>query len=481
MLNEGIINKIYDSVVEVLGLKNAKYGEMILFSKNIKGIVFSLNKKNVNIIILNNYNELTQGEKCYCTNKIFEVPVGKQLIGRIINSRGETLDLLPEIKINEFSPIEKIAPGVMDRETVNEPLLTGIKSIDSMIPIGKGQRELIIGDRQTGKTTICIDTIINQKNKNIICVYVCIGQKISSLINIINKLKKFNCLEYTIIVASTASDSAAEQYIAPYTGSTISEYFRDKGQDCLIVYDDLTKHAWAYRQISLLLRRPPGREAYPGDVFYLHSRLLERSSKVNKFFVNKKSNILKAGSLTAFPIIETLEGDVTSFIPTNVISITDGQIFLDTNLFNSGIRPSINVGLSVSRVGGAAQYKIIKKLSGDIRIMLAQYRELEAFSKFSSDLDSETKNQLIIGEKITILMKQNIHDVYDIFELILILLIIKHDFFRLIPINQVEYFENKIINYLRKIKFKNQIEIDNKNLENCLNELISFFISNSIL
>ncbi|AFP84234.1 F0F1 ATP synthase subunit alpha [Candidatus Carsonella ruddii] len=481
MINEGIINKIFDGVVEVSGLINAKYGEMIYFSNNIKGIVFSLNKKNVNIIILDNYNKLTQGEKCYCTNKIFEVPVGKQLIGRIINSKGEHLDLLPKFKSENFSSIEKIAPGVMDRETVNEPLLTGIKSIDSMIPIGKGQRELIIGDRQTGKTTICIDTIINQKNKNVICVYVCIGQKISSLINTINKLKKFNCLDYTIIIASTASDSAAEQYIAPYTGSTISEYFRDKGQDCLIVYDDLTKHAWAYRQISLLLRRPPGREAYPGDVFYLHSRLLERSSKINKLFVNKKSNILKTGSLTAFPIIETLEGDVTSFIPTNVISITDGQIFLDSNLFNSGIRPAINVGLSVSRVGGAAQYKIVKKISGDIRIMLAQYRELEAFSKFSSDLDNETKNQLIIGEKITILMKQNLHNVYNIFELILILLIIKHDFFKLIPINQIEYFENKIINYLRKIKFNEQFNIEDLNLEVYLNELISFFIINSII
>ncbi|WGS67256.1 F0F1 ATP synthase subunit alpha [Candidatus Carsonella ruddii] len=369
----------------------------------------------------------------------------------------------------------------MDRESVNEPLLTGIKSIDCMIPIGKGQRELIIGDRQTGKTTIALDTIINQKDKNVICIYVCIGQKISSLINVINKLKKFNCLDYTIIIAATASNSAAEQYIAPYTGCTIGEYFRDLGKDCLIVYDDLTKHAWAYRQISLLLKRPPGREAYPGDVFYLHSRLLERSSKVNKFFLEKNKIFNKNnGTLTAFPIIETLEGDVTSFIPTNVISITDGQIFLDTNLFNSGIRPAINVGLSVSRVGGSAQYKIIKKLSGDIRIMLAQYRELESFSKFSSDLDIETKNQLQNGEKITSLMKQKPQNNYSIIELLLILLIIKNDFFIKIPIDQIEYFEENLVKYIRSIDIEQITSINDENIEYYLNEIINNFIIGSI-
>ncbi|AQU89425.1 F0F1 ATP synthase subunit alpha [Candidatus Carsonella ruddii] len=482
MNNYGIINKIYDGIVEVYGLNFAKYGEMIIFENNEKGIIFSLNKNNVNIVLLDNFENLKQGQKCFCTNKIFEVPVGYELIGRIINSKGEFIDNKKNINIKQKDIIEKIAPGVMERESVNEPLLTGIKSIDCMIPIGKGQRELIIGDRQTGKTTIAIDSIINQKNKNVICVYVCIGQKISSLINVINKLKKFNCLEYTIIVAATAADCAAEQYIAPYTGCTIGEYFRDLGKDCLIVYDDLTKHAWSYRQISLLLKRPPGREAYPGDVFYLHSRLLERSSKVNKNFLEKKNIFNKNnGTLTAFPIIETLEGDVTSFIPTNVISITDGQIFLDTNLFNSGIRPSINVGLSVSRVGGSAQYRIVKKLSGDIRIMLAQYRELESFSKFSSDLDIETKNQLFNGEKITLLMKQKPSFNYSIIELTLILLLIKNDYFKKIPVNQIEYFENNIIKYIRNSNFEKIININNINLENYLLEIINYFIFGSLL
>ncbi|WP_433927848.1 F0F1 ATP synthase subunit alpha [Candidatus Carsonella ruddii] len=482
MNNFGIINKIYDGIVEVNGLNLAKYGEMIVFENNIKGIVFSLNKNNVNIVLLDNFENLKQGQKCFCTNKIFEVPVGFELIGRIINSKGEFIDNKKNIFINQKDIIEKIAPGVMERDSVNDPLLTGIKSIDSMIPIGKGQRELIIGDRQTGKTTIAIDTIINQKNKNVICIYVCIGQKISSLINVINKFKKFDCLSYTIIVAATASDCAAEQYIAPYTGCTIGEYFRDLGKDCLIIYDDLTKHAWSYRQISLLLKRPPGREAYPGDVFYLHSRLLERSSKVNKFFLEKKNIFNKNnGTLTAFPIIETLEGDVTSFIPTNVISITDGQIFLDTNLFNSGIRPAINVGLSVSRVGGSAQYKIVKKLSGDIRIMLAQYRELESFSKFSSDLDIETKNQLYNGEKITLLMKQKPNYNYSIIELVLILLIIKNVYFKKIPVKEIEFFEFNIINYIRNMKIEKIIKIDNINLEYYLIEIINFFIFGSLL
>lgn len=482
MKNFGIINKVYDGIVEVIGLENAKYGEMIIFQNNEKGIVFSLNNITTNIVLLDDFKNIIQGQKCFCTNKIFEVPVGEELIGRILNSKGEFIDLKESFSNLKTDIIDKIAPGVMDRESVNEPLLTGIKSIDSMIPIGKGQRELIIGDRQTGKTTIAVDTIINQKDKNVICIYVCIGQKISSLINVINKLKLNNCLNYTIIVAATASDSAAEQYISPYTGCTIGEYFRDKGKDCLIIYDDLTKHAWAYRQISLLLKRPPGREAYPGDVFYLHSRLLERSSKINKFFLESKNILNKEnGSLTAFPIIETLEGDVTSFIPTNVISITDGQIFLDTNLFNSGIRPAINVGLSVSRVGGSAQFKIIKKLSGDIRIMLAQFRELEAFSKFSSDLDIETKNQLSNGEKITLLMKQKPNNVYSALELALILLIIKHDLFIKIPTNQIEYFENSIINYFKKTKIENLININSIELEFYLKNIIEHFLFYSLL
>ncbi|MGK2912657.1 MAG: F0F1 ATP synthase subunit alpha [Candidatus Carsonella ruddii] len=482
MNNFGIVNKVYDGIVEVYGLENAKYGEKILFINNEIGIVFSINKKTVNIVLIDNYINIKQGQKCFCTNEIFQVPIGKELLGRILNSKGEYIDNKKNINIINKDIIEKIAPSIMDRESVNEPLLTGIKAIDAMIPIGKGQRELIIGDRQTGKTSIAIDIIINQKNKNVYCIYVCIGQKITSLINVINKLKKFDCLKYTIIVAATAADTAAEQYIAPYTGCTIGEYFRDLGQDCLIVYDDLTKHAWSYRQISLLLKRPPGREAFPGDVFYLHSRLLERSSKVNNLFLKKKNVFNKNnGTLTAFPIIETLEGDVTSFIPTNVISITDGQIFLDTNLFNSGIKPAINVGLSVSRVGGAAQYKIVKKLSGDIRIMLAQYRELESFSKFSSDLDIETKNQLEIGEKITILMKQNVNNNYSIIELILILLIIKNELFFKIPVNQIEYFEKKIIDYIRNIKIENILNINNLKLEFYLKEIIVFFIYGSYI
>ncbi|MFI4878650.1 MAG: F0F1 ATP synthase subunit alpha [Candidatus Carsonella ruddii] len=482
MNNFGIINKVYDGIVEVTGLINAKYGEKISFINNEIGIVFSINKKTINIVLIDNYINIKEGQKCFCTNEIFKVPIGKELLGRVLNSKGEYIDNKKKINIINKDIVEKIAPGVMDRESVNEPLLTGIKAIDAMIPIGKGQRELIIGDRQTGKTSIAVDIIINQKNKNIYCIYVCIGQKITSLINVINKLKKFDCLKYTIIVAATAADSAAEQYIAPYTGCTMGEYFRDLGQDCLIVYDDLTKHAWAYRQISLLLKRPPGREAFPGDIFYLHSRLLERASKINSFFLKNKNIFDKNnGSLTAFPIIETLEGDVTSFIPTNVISITDGQIFLDTSLFNSGIKPAINVGLSVSRVGGAAQYKIVKKLSGDIRIMLAQYRELESFSKFSSDLDTETKNQLEIGEKITILMKQNINNNYSIIELILILLIIKNELFLKIPVNQIEYFEKKIINYIRNIKIESILNINNLKLEFYLKEIIVFFIYGSYI
>lgn len=481
MKKYGIINKIYDGIVEVVGLKLAKYGEMIKFENNEKGIVFSLNKNNINIVLIDDLKNLTQGQKCFCTGKIFEIPVGYELLGRIVNSKGEFIDNKKNIFIKNREMVEKIAPGIMDRESVNDPLLTGIKSIDSMIPIGKGQRELIIGDRQTGKTTLAIDTIINQKNKNVICIYVCIGQKISSLINVINKLKYYNCMEYTVVVAATAADSAAEQYISPYTGCTIGEYFRDLGKDSLIIYDDLTKHAWAYRQISLLLKRPPGREAFPGDVFYLHSRLLERSSKINKYFLEKKKIFNKNnGTLTAFPIIETLEGDVTSFIPTNVISITDGQIFLDTNLFNANYRPAINVGLSVSRVGGAAQYNIVKKLSGDIRIMLAQYRELESFSKFSSDLDVVTKTQLYNGEKISLLMKQKPHENYSIVELIIILLIIKNKFFFKIPIKQIELFETNIIKYFRIINVKNTICINNNNLEFLLNEIINYFIFGSL-
>ena len=407
--SEGTITSVTDGIVHIYGLNDAESGEMIKLPGDVYGLVLNLNADSVGVVVLGEYEHIREGQKAYCTGKILEVPTGEALLGRVVNALGAPIDGKGSFKAEAFSPIEKIAPGVIWRKSVDQALQTGIKSIDSMVPIGRGQRELIIGDRQIGKTAIAIDTIINQKNTGVKCIYVAIGQKASSIANIVRQLEEHDAMDHTIIVAATASDSAALQYIAPYAGCAMGEYFRDRGQDALVVYDDLTKQAWAYRQISLLLRRPPGREAYPGDVFYLHSRLLERAARVNEEYVEKFTNGEvkgKTGSLTALPIIETQAGDISAFVPTNVISITDGQIFLETDLFNSGLRPAINPGNSVSRVGGAAQTKIIKKLGGGVRLALAQYRELEAFSQFASDLDETTRAQLNRGQKVTELLKQ---------------------------------------------------------------------------
>ncbi|MGK0170870.1 MAG: F-type H+-transporting ATPase subunit alpha [Gammaproteobacteria bacterium] len=406
---EGTLVSVTDGIVRIHGLSDVMQGEMIEFPGNTYGLALNLERDSVGAVILGDYQHLSEGDTARCTGRILEVPVGDGLLGRVVNSLGEPIDGKGPIEAAGKSPIEQIAPGVISRQSVNEPLQTGLKSIDAMIPIGRGQRELIIGDRQTGKTAVAIDAIINQKGTGIKCIYVAIGQKNSSVAGVVRKLEEHGAMEHTIVVAASASESAAMQYIAPYSGCAMGEYFRDKGENALIVYDDLTKQAWAYRQVSLLLRRPPGREAYPGDVFYLHSRLLERAARINVAEVEKRTNGKvkgKTGSLTALPIIETQAGDVSAFVPTNVISITDGQIFLETDLFNSGIRPAVNAGLSVSRVGGAAQTEIIKRLGGGARLALAQYRELAAFSQFASDLDEATRRQLERGQRVTELMKQ---------------------------------------------------------------------------
>ena len=406
---EGTIVSLADGIARIHGLSNVMQGEMIEFPNNLYGLALNLEQDSVGAVILGQYESLSQGDICKCTGRILEVPVGEGLLGRVVDALGNPIDGKGEIKASGSEPIEKIAPGVIERQSVSQPVQTGLKSIDAMVPVGRGQRELIIGDRQTGKTAVAIDAIINQKNSGIKCIYVAIGQKASSVNTVIKKLEEHGAMEHTIVVAATASDSAAMQYIAPYSGCTMGEYFRDIGEDALIVYDDLTKQAMAYRQVSLLLKRPPGREAYPGDVFYLHSRLLERASRVNSEHIEKITGGKvknKTGSLTALPIIETQAGDVSAFVPTNVISITDGQIYLETDLFNSGFRPAINAGLSVSRVGGAAQTKIIKKLGGGIRLALAQYRELAAFAQFASDLDEATRKQLERGQRVMELMKQ---------------------------------------------------------------------------
>ncbi|HMM54100.1 MAG TPA: F0F1 ATP synthase subunit alpha [Candidatus Desulfobacillus sp.] len=406
---EGTVVSVTDGICRVHGLADAMQGEMLEFPNNTFGLALNLERDSVGAVILGEYEHITEGDTVKCTGRILEVPVGPEMVGRVVNALGQPIDGKGPIAAKLSEPIEKIAPGVIWRKSVSQPVQTGLKSVDSMVPIGRGQRELIIGDRQTGKTAVAIDTIINQKGKDLICVYVAIGQKASTVKNVIRKLEETGAMEYTIVVAATASESAAMQYIAPYSGCTMGEYFRDNGQDALIIYDDLTKQAWAYRQISLLLRRPPGREAYPGDVFYLHSRLLERAARVSEPYVEKYTDGRvkgKTGSLTALPVIETQAGDVTAFVPTNVISITDGQIFLETDLFNAGIRPAINAGISVSRVGGAAQTKVIKKLGGGVRLALAQYRELAAFAQFASDLDEATRKQLERGRLVTELMKQ---------------------------------------------------------------------------
>ena len=407
--NEGIIVSVSDGIVRIHGMGDVMYGELIEFENGVLGLALNLEQDSVGAVVLGDYLGLIEGQKAVCTGRILEVPVGEALLGRVVDALGNPIDGKGEIKTDETAPVEVVAPGVIARQSVDQPVQIGLKAVDAMVPIGRGQRELIIGDRQTGKTAVAVDAIINQKGTGIKCIYVAIGQKQSTVVNVVKKLEEHGALDHTIIVSASASDPAPMQYLSAYSGCSMGEYFRDKGEDALIVYDDLSKQAVAYRQVSLLLKRPPGREAYPGDVFYLHSRLLERAARVNADYVEKATNGKvkgKTGSLTALPIIETQAGDVSAFVPTNVISITDGQIFLETDLFNSGIRPAINPGISVSRVGGAAQTKIMKKLSGGVRTALAQYRELAAFSQFASDLDDATKAQLARGIRITELIKQ---------------------------------------------------------------------------
>jgi F-type H+-transporting ATPase subunit alpha len=427
-------------------------GEMLEFPGNTFGMALNLERDSVGAVILGDYQHISEGDKVKCTGRILEVPTGEAMLGRVVNSLGKAIDGKGDIKAEASSPIEKVAPGVIARQSVDQPIQTGLKSIDSMIPVGRGQRELIIGDRQTGKTAIAVDTIINQKGTGVKCIYVAVGQKASSIANVVRKLEEHGALDHTIIVAASASDSAALQFIAPYAGCAMGEYFRDRGEDALIIYDDLTKQAWAYRQVSLLLRRPPGREAYPGDVFYLHSRLLERAARVNADYVEKMTNGEvkgKTGSLTALPIIETQAGDVSAFVPTNVISITDGQIFLETDLFNSGIRPAINAGLSVSRVGGAAQTKIIKKLGGGIRLDLAQYRELAAFAQFASDLDEATRAQISRGQRVTELMKQKQYQPLSVAEMAVSLFSANEGFLDDVEVDKVGSFEAALLSNMK--------------------------------
>ena len=448
---EGTIVSLKDNIVRIHGLKDAMSGEMIEFSGGTYGLALNLERDSVGAVVLGSSEHLSEGETVKCTGRILEVPVGEALLGRVVDALGNPIDGKGPVNTTETSPIEKVAPGVITRQSVSEPVQTGLKSIDAMVPVGRGQRELIIGDRQTGKTAIAIDAIINQKDTGIKCIYVAIGQKASSIAAVVRKLEEHDALKHTIIVAASASQAAALQFIAPYSGCSMGEYFRDKGEDALIVYDDLTKQAWAYRQVSLLLRRPPGREAYPGDVFYLHSRLLERASRVNAAYVEKITNGKvkgKTGSLTALPIIETQAGDVSAFVPTNVISITDGQIFLDTDLFNACIRPAINAGLSVSRVGGAAQTKIMKKFGGGLRIALAQFRELEAFAQFASDLDVATRKQLERGQRITELMKQQQYSPLSVAQMAVSLFIADRGFLDDVELKEVVGFEKEFLDFM---------------------------------
>ncbi len=449
---EGTIVSLTDGIARIHGLSDVMSGEMIEFPGDTYGMALNLERDSVGSVILGSYGHLSEGDKVKCTGRILEVPVGEELLGRVVNSLGEPIDGKGAIDAKLFSPIERVAPGVIERQSVDQPVQTGLKAIDAMVPVGRGQRELIIGDRQTGKTAVAIDAIINQKGTGVKCIYVAIGQKASTIANVVRKLEENDALAHTIIVAASASDSAAMQYIAPYSGCSMGEYFMDRGEDALIVYDDLTKQAWAYRQVSLLLRRPPGREAYPGDVFYLHSRLLERAARVNTAYVEKFTEGKvkgQTGSLTALPIIETQAGDVSAFVPTNVISITDGQIFLETDLFNSGIRPAINAGLSVSRVGGSAQTKIIRKLGGGVRLVLAQYRELAAFAQFASDLDEATRNQLSRGQRVTELMKQLQYSPLSVAEMAMSLFAANEGLLDDVDVKKIVSFEAAMHAYLR--------------------------------
>jgi len=450
--NQGTVISVTDGIIRIHGLSEVMQGEMLEFPGNTYGLALNLERDSVGAVILGEYEHISEGDTVKTTGRILEVPVGRELIGRVVDALGLPIDGKGPINAKETDAIEKIAPGVIWRKSVSQPVQTGLKSIDSMVPIGRGQRELIIGDRQCGKTAVAVDAIINQKGKNLTCIYVAIGQKASSVMNVVRKLEEHGAMEYTIVVVATASDSAAMQFIAPYSGCTMGEYFRDRGEDALIVYDDLTKQAVAYRQISLLLRRPPGREAYPGDVFYLHSRLLERAARVSEDYVEKftKGAVKgQSGSLTALPVIETQAGDVTAFVPTNVISITDGQIFLETDLFNAGIRPAINAGVSVSRVGGAAQTKVVKKLSGGIRTDLAQYRELAAFAQFASDLDEATRKQLERGRRVTELLKQPQYQPLQVWELSVALFAANNGYIDDIEVKDVLPFEKGLREYLK--------------------------------
>ncbi|MBE2898849.1 F0F1 ATP synthase subunit alpha [Pasteurellaceae bacterium 20609_3] len=448
--NTGTIVSVSDGIIRIHGLSDVMQGEMIALPGNRYAIALNLERDSVGAVVMGPYIDLAEGMQVECTGRILEVPVGRNLLGRVVNTLGEPIDGKGEIEAEAFSPIEVIAPGVIDRKSVDQPVQTGYKAVDSMVPIGRGQRELIIGDRQTGKTALAIDAIINQRDSGIKCIYVAIGQKASTIANVVRKLEEHGALANTIVVVASAAESAALQYLAPYAGCAMGEFFRDNGEDALIVYDDLSKQAVAYRQISLLLRRPPGREAFPGDVFYLHSRLLERAARVNAEYVEKHTEGRvkgKTGSLTALPIIETQAGDVSAFVPTNVISITDGQIFLESDLFNSGIRPAVNPGISVSRVGGAAQTKVIKKLAGGIRTALAQYRELAAFAQFASDLDEATRKQLSHGQKVTELLKQPQYSPLSVGQQALLLFAVEFGYLDDVEIDRIGAFEESLLNF----------------------------------
>ncbi len=471
--NEGTIVMVSDGIVRIHGLADAMYGEMIEFDGGLYGMALNLEQDSVGAVVLGSYLSLQEGQKARCTGRVLEVPVGPELLGRVVDALGNPIDGKGPLNAQLTDKVEKVAPGVIWRQSVDEPVQTGYKSVDTMIPVGRGQRELIIGDRQTGKTAMAIDAIIAQKNSGIKCVYVAVGQKQSTIANVVRKLEETGAMAYTTVVAAAAADPAAMQYLAPYSGCTMGEYFRDRGQDALIIYDDLSKQAVAYRQISLLLRRPPGREAYPGDVFYLHSRLLERASRVSADYVEKFTNgevTGQTGSLTALPIIETQAGDVSAFVPTNVISITDGQIFLETSLFNAGIRPAVNAGISVSRVGGSAQTKIIKKLAGGIRTALAQYRELAAFAQFASDLDEATRKQLEHGQRVTELMKQKQYAPYSIADQAISVYASNEGYMADVPVNKIVDFDAALIAYFRSEKAAFMQKIDdtgdyNKDIE----------------
>jgi len=450
--NEGTIVSVSDGIIRIHGLADVMYGEMIEFDGGVYGMALNLERDSVGAVVLGDYQALAEGQKARCTGRVLEVPVGPELEGRVVDALGNPIDGKGPVNAKLTDAIEKVAPGVIERQSVDQPVQIGLKAIDAMVPIGRGQRELIIGDRQIGKSAIAVDAIINQKGSGVKCIYVAIGQKAASVAAVVRKLEEHGAMEHTIVVAATASDPAAMQFLAPFAGCTIGEYYRDRGQDALIIYDDLTKQAWAYRQISLLLKRPPGREAYPGDVFYLHSRLLERAARVNADYVEKftKGEVKgQTGSLTALPVIETQAGDVSAFVPTNVISITDGQIFLEADMFNAGVRPAMNAGVSVSRVGGAAQTKIIKKLSGGIRTALAQYRELAAFSQFASDLDEATKAQLDHGERVTELMKQKQYSPQSIAEMGLMLYAADNGFLKPVEVNKIGDFESALLSYMK--------------------------------